>query len=127
MAGAAMLMCSGSWALGLGAVTVHSTLNEPLRAEIELTDTGRLSSDEIIITIASYDVFDRKKLERPMLYEELTFTPKAGGGAGTLRYDISSHSLVNEPYLHFIVEARWPGGRVMREYTSLLDLPASLP
>ena len=36
---------------------------------------------------------------------------------------MTSDEAVVEPYLDFVVEARWPDGRLLREYTVLLDPP----
>lgn len=36
---------------------------------------------------------------------------------------VTSFRPINEPFLDFLVELNWPAGRLVREYTFLLDPP----
>jgi pilus assembly protein FimV len=45
----------------------------------------------------------------------------SGDGSGIVK--LSSTRRLNEPFLDFLVEAKWPTGRVLRSYTALVDLP----
>ncbi len=109
-------------ALGLGEVTLKSALNQPLEAEIKLLDTGDLSPEQILISLASPADFERNGIERTYFYSELQFDVdlKAPGGPKVI---VTSRSPVREPYLNFLIEARWTAGRLLREYTLLMDLP----
>ncbi|WP_299774172.1 FimV/HubP family polar landmark protein [uncultured Pseudoteredinibacter sp.] len=112
----------GLSALGLGEITLHSTLNQPLDAEIKLLQTRDLDKGEILATLASSDDFKRAGIERNYFLTGLKFTVdlKAPGGP-VLR--VRSDRQVQEPYLNFLIETRWPAGRILREYTLLMDLP----
>src|SRR5699024_1357713 len=56
----------------------------------------------------------------------LTFTPEiSSSGKNVIR--VSSKQPVKEPYLNFLVEVIWPNGRLLREYTLLLDPPLYAP
>ncbi|MBB6523361.1 FimV/HubP family polar landmark protein [Pseudoteredinibacter isoporae] len=112
----------GLSALGLGEITLHSTLNQPLDAEIKLLQTRDLDSTEILAGLASNDAFKKAGIERNYFLTGLKFTVdlKAPGGP-VLR--VRSDRQVQEPYLNFLVETRWPSGRILREYTLLMDLP----
>lgn len=112
-------------ALGLGEIKLLSTLNEPFRAEIRLHDIGNLNADEIVVALASQEEFTRNKLERHYFYNEFAFEVLLSD-AQNPRISIRSHSIVREPFLDFIVQARWPAGRIQREYTVLMDKPAAL-
>ena len=108
--------------LGLGEITLRSALNEPLKAEIRLRGTDDLGSDQIIVRLAPSADFDRSGIERLYALTEMRFevkTAASGEGVVYLRTD----QPVREPYLDFLLEVRWPNGRVLREYTVLLDLP----
>ncbi len=109
-------------ALGLGSVSVRSTLNQPLNAEIRLLDIGDLDASQIKIELASNADFERAGVERDYFLSNLRFAVELDGrGGGVVR--ISTREPVVEPYLNFILETRWPSGRLLREYAVLLDLP----
>ncbi|MBE8718083.1 type IV pilus assembly protein FimV [Cellvibrio polysaccharolyticus] len=122
-----LLISSQSSAVGLGELKVLSTLNQALHAEVEILEAGNLSAEEIVISIASHNTFAKYQIDRPLIYDEITVEPVAAVESKTTHYRLQSHSFIHEPFLHLIVEARWPGGRVLREYTALLDLPAPIP
>src|SRR5690606_16877044 len=112
-------------AVGLGEIKLFSTLNEPFHAEIRLHDVGNLNVDEIIIAFATPEEFSNKKVERHYFYNEFVFDVMLDDSEYP-KVKITSHSVVREPFLEFIIESRWPSGRVQREYTVLLDKPAAL-
>ena len=109
-------------ALGLGELTLNSFLNEPLRAEVSLLETGELDPTQIRMRLATRDDFDRAGVERSFFLTSLDFEV-VGRDSGRMVLLIKSKESVREPYLNFIVEARWPTGRLLREYTVLLDPP----
>lgn len=127
LAGVALLIGLGtaslSHALSLGELRLNSALNQPFEAEIPLKDAGSLSSEQITIKLASMDDFENAGVDYSYLLSNLVFTVSvSGNGSGVVQ--IKSRDPIVEPYLNFLVEARWPAGRMLREYTVLLDLPA---
>ncbi len=110
-------------ALGLGELRLTSFLNEPLRAEVDLLDVQDLDEGQLRIRLASSTDFDRAGVERAYFLTSMKFDVSIRED-GTGRLFITSSEAVLEPYLDFLVEARWPSGRILREYTLLLDLPA---
>jgi len=110
-------------ALGLGEITLHSALNQPLEAEIELLQVADLSSSDLLVRLASADVFSRSGVDRLFFLNDLRFTPLLRGGNSVIR--VVSSQPVREPYLNFIVEVARPNGALLREYTLLLDPPGS--
>lgn len=118
---AAMGFASVAAALGLGSINSESTLNQPLKARIELLsadpgDIGRISAQ-----LASPDAFERAGLERPFFLSRLDFDVVREGDAVFL--EVTTDGAVKEPFLDFLVEVNWPNGRLLREYTLLLDPP----
>ncbi|WP_226665014.1 FimV/HubP family polar landmark protein [Microbulbifer aggregans] len=113
---------NGALALGLGEIKLNSTLNQPLNAEIKLLQTRGLGDSEIKVRLASEEDFDRAGVDRAYLLSELRFEVDYSGNAPVIR--ISSRAPIREPFLNFLVETRWPSGRLLREYTLLMDLPA---
>ena len=104
-------------ALGLGELKLHSALNQPLDAEIELVDAEGLSQWEIKPFLASSVAFERAGVERPYFLTKMRF--KVEGESIRL----TTKDPVTEPFLNFLIELNWPSGRVLREYTVLLDPP----
>lgn len=109
-------------ALGLGEVKLKSTLNQPLSAEVQLLDTKGLSPEQIIVGLASSSEFERNGLDFVHFYTEFKFEVALDNPSGPI-VRITSRNPVREPYLNFLVEAKWTSGRLLREYTLLMDLP----
>ena len=107
-------------ALGVGDYTLKSYLNQPLDLEIGLIQTKDLTPDEVIANVASQEEFDRAGIERVFFLQDIHFevVPKPGGGMTIVAH---TSKPVTEPFLNFLLEVRWPQGRMLREYTVLLD------
>lgn len=110
-------------ALGLGEITLHSALNQPFEAEIELLEVGDLGAQDLRVALAPAEVFSRSGVERIYFLNDLRFTPLLRGSRSVIR--VVSSRPVREPYLNFIVEVARPNGQLLREYTVLLDPPGS--
>ena len=109
-------------ALGLGEITVDSVLNQPMDGKIRLTNLGSYDANDIRVKMASLTDFERSGVDMTSFLADIEFeTIQDFQGGATIR--VSSEAPVQEPYLNFVVEAYWPDGRVLREYTVLLDLP----
>ncbi|MEP1472184.1 MAG: FimV/HubP family polar landmark protein [Halieaceae bacterium] len=117
------LQAGSVWGLGLGEMTLESFLNEPLKAKVDLLNTGGLHSDEIRVRLATAEDFDRMGVDRAYFLTGIKFEVSVDSdGRGVIL--VSSDDPVLEPYLDLIVETRWPSGRLLREYTVLIDPPA---
>ena len=110
-------------ALGLGDITLHSALNQPLRADIALVDVGGLEEGELSISLATAEEFTRAGVDRVFFLNDLKFTPVLRGNRSLIR--VTSNKPVNEPFLNFLVQLNQPNGRLLREYTVLIDPPGS--
>ncbi len=109
-------------ALGLGEIKLNSALNQPLDAEIKLLQVRDLTEKEIIIGLASKEEFDRLGIDRPHYLTDLSFSVDLNTADGAV-VKVRSLKPIREPFLDFIVQAQWPSGRLLREYTLLIDLP----
>jgi pilus assembly protein FimV len=121
------LACLGSQAqaVGLGNIEVSSKLNQPLNARIKLMSIPRQdmqSLGNIKVRLASAEAFTRAGLERPPVLANLRFSVE-GSGETTADIRISSSQPLKEPFVNFLLEVDWPNGRILREYTVLLDPP----
>lgn len=126
IAAASALTSGTAHALGLGEVSLQSSLSQPLVAEIELLEVRDLAPNEVIPALASPEEFNKAGVDRQYFLTDLKFTPiiKANGKS-VIR--VTSNKPVREPYLNFLVEVLWPNGRLLREYTLLLDPPLYSP
>jgi pilus assembly protein FimV len=109
-------------ALGLGGIEVDSGLNQPLKARILVRGASPGELDELRAVLGSESQFQRAGLDRPFMLTRLKFSVvEAGAGSGFI--EISTRDPVSEPFLNFLVDVSWSRGRVVREYTLLLDPP----
>jgi len=108
---------------GLGRITVHSALGQPLRAEVEVTSVSRDEAASLAVKLASVAAFRQANLEYNPALSGLRVSLGQRTDAGYV-IRIASPSAINEPYLDLLLELTSSTGRVMREYTILLDPPA---
>lgn len=117
-----MMAPAAALALGLGDVKLHSALNENLNADIELLSVEPGDVEELDISLASAETFVKLGLSRPSVLMFVQFEVKQRDN-GSYYIHATSKNAIREPFLDFLVEAKWPAGRVLREYTLLLDPP----
>ncbi|MCF6236447.1 MAG: hypothetical protein L3J70_08795 [Gammaproteobacteria bacterium] len=116
-----MLSSSNAVALGLGDIEVHSSLNQPLDAEIKLFSLDEGDFKSLSVELASPEIFDRKDLDRLAVLGKLHFEVTHIDGEPYVI--VRSDEPIIEPFLDFLVEVNWSRGRLIREYTLLLDPP----
>ncbi len=112
--------------LGLGQITLRSALNEPLDADINLLSGGVDDTSMVKVKLATPEAFQRAGLDRPFVLTKLRFRVVEAGDGG-LRVEVTSEDPIREPFLNFLVEVNWPNGRLVRQYTVLLDPPTFMP
>ena len=119
-----LLSTCSIWAhgLGLGEIQLKSSLNEPLQAEIKLQQVRDLSPQELLVGLAPKEDFERNKVERVFYLSDLKFRVEFIGKDQAVIY-VTTSKPIKEPYLNFLVELNWPAGRLVREYTLLIDPP----
>ncbi|MBP22017.1 MAG: peptigoglycan-binding protein LysM [Alcanivorax sp.] len=110
-------------ALGVGEYELNSYLNQPLDMEISLHEVGDLTAEEILVNLASQAEFDAAGVDRAYFLNRMDFAVELQAG-DKARLHVTTDQPVREPYLNFLVEFLWPTGRLMREYTVLLDPPS---
>ncbi len=123
--GLAVLMCwvpVQVFALGLGNIEMRSALNQALDARIELLRARPGELKDLSITLASADTFKRAGMERPAFLTLLRFDVVTNPG-GAPYIQVKSAQPITEPFLNFLIEVNWPNGRLLREFTVLVDPP----
>ena len=118
----AVLNSSAVLAVGFGEITLKSALNEPLVAEIALTNVDSVEEGMLLAQLASPAAFTQAGVSRDSYLSQLNFLVTRNA-AGDRVIQVSSTEPLTEPYMDFLVELEWPSGRMMRQYTLLLDLP----
>ncbi len=123
-AGVLMLSPLAVQAAGLGKLSVKSALGQPLNAEIELLATDKAELAALTARMAGSDAFRNAKIEPAAALSSLKFTvEKKADGRPVLK--ITSSNPINDPFLDMLIELDWATGRMVREYTVLLDPPGS--
>ena len=111
-----------SHAAGLGNLSVTSALGQPLAAEIELLAADKAELDSLAATLASDQAFRDARIEYAPVLSTLRFAVvKKPNGKAVLK--VTSSRPVNDPFIDMLIELNWASGRLVREYTVLLDPP----
>jgi pilus assembly protein FimV len=119
---ASLLPSSLAFAAGLGQISVLSALGQPLRAEIEIVSLQRGEGDSLAARLASGETFRQSSVElNPALLSVKFAVERRSGGQYVMT--LTSTQPMNEPFIDMLVELNWPNGRLVREYTFLLDPP----
>lgn len=114
----------GVSALGIGDIRLRSSLNQTLNAEIPLVTSGSETLDDVKVSLASPEAFSKAGIERSYALTKLRFKPvQKRDGSYAIR--VSSQDVIREPFLNFLLEVNWPQGRMLREFTVLLDPPST--
>lgn len=120
-ASGAMMSAVNVHALGMGDIELDSALNQPLDARIKLLKASELEDWEMKPNLASPDEFEKSGVEYVFFLNNLKF--EVVREAEGVFVQVSTNEAVVEPFLNFVVQVDWPNGRLLREYTLLLDPP----
>ncbi len=118
---ASALLFSNAYAAGMGKLTVLSSLGQPLRAEIELSTVAKDEAGALVAKLASPEAFRQAGVDYNSALSSLRFSVEQRGGRQFVY--VTSTQPVNEPFVDMLLELGGPNGRLVREYTFLLDPP----
>lgn len=117
-----LLSTAAVFALGMGDIKMSSRLNQPLNADIELTALRGVPPEDIRVTMAANSEFEKAGIDRSYALNDVKFSVEGNGDNAVVH--VRTKDGVRDPFLNFIIEVNWPNGRLLREYTVLLDPPA---
>src|SRR6267154_5409151 len=117
------LAVNGVHAAGLGRLNVQSALGQPLRADVEVPSVGQDEAPTLQVRLAPQAAFRQANLEFNPALTQLRFDLESRPD-GSFVVHVTSAQPVNEPFLDLLLELTWSTGRVLREYTVLLDPPS---
>lgn len=125
--GIALTLVSGAaLALGLGEIRVKSQPGQPLLAEIPVISNEPGELEQLQARLASPITFERVGLARPEgLVSGLDFAVALSDeGKPVIR--VTSSEPVQVAAVNFLIEVDWGQGRLVREYSALVDTPGAL-
>lgn len=110
------------FAAGLGKLNVNSGLGEPLKAEVELLSLTSEELASLSASVAPEEAYAVQGIPRLSIHNNIKVElVKAADGSPILK--LSSAQPVTDPYLDMLIQVDWASGRLLREYTILLDPP----
>ena len=115
------LVTTNVQAIGLGRIVVNSALNQPLDAEISIASIEGNVLESLEITLATDSDFRRANISIEPVVKLLQFNVINGETGPWIH--VTTDRSVRTPFLHFLAAIEWSGGRIIREYTALLDPP----
>jgi pilus assembly protein FimV len=118
------LAASSAWSLGLGRLAVQSALGENLRAEIDISSMTPEEASSLRVRVAPADAYRAAGVDYNAVLPGTQVTvARRANGQPYLR--LVSERVVQEPFVDVILEVTWSSGRLVREYTLLLDPPGT--
>ena len=117
----ALIAPASAFAAGLGKLNVLSPLGQALNAEIEIVALRPGEEETLVARVAPLDAFTAAGIEPTAMLNTMRFAIERRGNQRILR--MTTTAPVNEPFVELLVELQWSGGRLVREYTFLLDPP----
>ena len=114
-------MTSNAQAIGLGRIVVNSALNQPLDAEISIASIESNVLESLEIRLATDSDFQRANISIEPVVKLLQFNVINGETGPWIH--LTTDGPVRTPFLHFLATIEWSGGKIIREYTALLDPP----
>lgn len=113
-------------ALGLGGINVKSGLNQPLLAEIPVTVASPAERDSLLVMLANSEDYARVGIDARGLSVPLEFAvAKDARGETIIR--VTSKEAIREPFLQLLLQVNWNKGKLLREYSLLIDPPVMAP
>lgn len=123
---AGLAFSGAAFALGMGGISVITGLGEPLKADIELVAVSNAEKNSLSARLASPEVFKSAGMDYPTGIPQLKFKIETRAEGGNY-IRVTSVDPLNEPFVSILVELNWPSGKLLREYTFLLDPPGFKP
>lgn len=115
-------------AVSMGGINVSSTLGQPLKASIPLDSVSETEKSGLSARLASAEAYKSAGLDYPT---DINF--KFEIDESTRHITVTSNQSINTPFISLLIELSWASGKLMRDYTFLIDpegytaAPAPLP
>lgn len=122
---AVLMLCKTAFAVGMGGIQVSSALGQPIKADIELVAVNSADKSSLVARLATPEAYKSAGLEYP--FGNIFKVEIANRANGEPYLKVSSVQPVNDPFVNMLIELTWSSGKLLREYTFLLDPPGYAP
>ena len=126
IAAVSLLAPNGAYPLGIGELELHSALNQNLKAEISLHVSADENMSDIKVNLAPPAKFEEAGVPRNIFLAKIQFETIVKED-GSVVIQLNSKEALREPFLDFLLEVSWAKGNLYREFTVLIDPPATYP
>ncbi len=124
IAAVSLLVPASAYPLGIGEIKLHSALNQKLDAEIALLISAGESISDVKVRLAPPEKFDEAGVPWSYFLSKIKFKAiTLPNGASVVK--LTSNEALREPFLDFLLEVTWATGNMYREFTVLVDPPAT--
>lgn len=117
-----LLASVNAWPVGFGEIQTESALNQPFRARVPLSEISGDQLEALRVALAPVSRFEAAGIPVNQSVLALRFEV-ATGADGKPELRIRTDQPMREPIVDFLIQASWPGGQLVREFTVLLDPP----
>jgi len=121
----ALMLSTTAFALGMGGINVASGLGQPLKANIELVSVSKSEKTSLVARLASPEAYKDAGLEYPYGNKFRFQVESRADGEPYLK--VTSDHPISDPFVVMLVELTWSSGKLLREYTFLVDPPGYVP
>lgn len=116
---AAITWSAQASAAGIGGINVVSALGQPLKADIELFSVTKAEKSSLVARLATPEAYKLAGLDYPY-GNKFKFTIESRADGESYIHATSSKE-INDPFVSLLVELSWASGKLVREFTFLLD------
>lgn len=120
--GAGLLVPSLSHALSVGRLNVQSTLGEPFRAEIVVTDLNGVAAADVQASLANESDFSQLGVPMTGYSDGLNVSTRAAG-VDRVVVKIQSRQPLNDPFLDVVIKIKAGKNTRLQHLTALIDPP----
>lgn len=116
---AAVTWSAQASAAGIGGINVISALGQPLKADIELVAVSPSEKSSLVARLATPEAYKSAGLDYPSGNKFKFVIENRADGQSYVH--ATSAQAVNDPFVSLLVELSWSSGKLVREFTFLLD------
>lgn len=116
-----VFVSQNTFSLGMGKIQVNSALDEPLNATIDIIANEDESIDQVSVKLASAEDYKKVGLDKSFVPAHIMVSVDENN---PYQINVSSNGPVSEPIVSLLLDVTWSNGRILREFTLLLDPPS---
>ena len=118
------LLSFDAYALALGRLNVLSSIGEPLRAEVDITDVTAEEASSLRPALASAEAYKAMGLDYNPDLSSIQFNVQQMPDGRTV-LQLNNSRPVTAAFVDIVLEVNWASGKITRDFTLLLTPPKS--